>query len=136
MPLFTSPARVQYRQLAQHLHWQIARWVPHLCMLRSLQVSGGPLPVRLACPSRPAISGRTVPQRYFCNSKYLEIDMDVSKDAIASRAISIAKPVSKSLTVDMAFVLEGQHEDELPEVALGAARFYHLDISDTAVPML
>ena len=59
------------------------------------QVSGGPLPVRLACPSRPAISGRTVPQRYFCTPTYVEVDMDVSKDAIASRALSIAKPASK-----------------------------------------
>ncbi|KAL1529771.1 hypothetical protein AB1Y20_000706 [Prymnesium parvum] len=100
------------------------------------KVSGGPLPVRLACPSRPAISGRTVPQRYFCTSKYIEVDMDVSKDAIANRALAIAKPVSKVLTVDMAFVLEGREADELPEMALGAGRFYHLDISDAAVPLL
>ena len=36
----------------------------------------------------------------------------------------------------MAFVLEGQAADELPEIALGAARFYNLDISDSTVPLL
>ena len=62
--------------------------------------------------------------------------MDVSKDAIANRALAIAKPASKLLVVDMAFVLEGQEPDELPEIALGAARFYNLDVSDSAVPLL
>ena len=93
------------------------------------KLAKGPIALRLACPSRPAIpakGGRGVPQRYFSTPQYLEIDMDVSKEAIANRILGMAKPVSKVLVVDMAFVLEGQHLDELPEVVLGAARLYNL----------
>ncbi|EOD37613.1 hypothetical protein EMIHUDRAFT_225159 [Emiliania huxleyi CCMP1516] len=98
-----------------------------------------PLTLRLACPSRPAITakgGRGVPQRYFSTPEYVEVDMDISKEAIANRVLGLVRPVSKLIVADLAFVLEGQRQEELPEVVLGAARLYNLDLSEAAVPLL
>lgn len=51
------------------------------------KVSKGPLPVRLAVPSRPAISGRNVPHHYFTTPRYVEVDMDISQDPVAAPAL-------------------------------------------------
>ena len=64
-----------------------------------LQVAKGPLPVRLATPQRPAISGRSVPHRFYTSPEYVEVDMDVSKDPTAARALKLVKPASKLLVV-------------------------------------
>jgi hypothetical protein len=42
--------------------------------------------------------------------------------------------VTTSMTVDLAFLLEGQRPAELPEQLLGAVRFTHLDMA-AAVPL-
>lgn len=36
---------------------------------------------------------------------------------------------ASSITVDLAFCLQGNAEEELPEVLLGCCRFTHVDIS-------
>ena len=36
--------------------------------------------------------------------------------------------MSKSIVVDMSFLIEGRSEDELPEQILGTARFNRLDV--------
>ena len=99
------------------------------------KVAKGPLAVRLATPQRPALSGRSVPHRYYTSDKYVEVDMDVSKDPTAARALKIVKPASKLLVVDLGFILEGRQEDELPEMVFGAARLNNFDISDANVPL-
>lgn len=40
--------------------------------------------------------------------------------------------MTTALVVDLAFLLEGQQAQELPEVLIGAARFSNIDLSDTA----
>ena len=39
---------------------------------------------------------------------------------------------SKSLVVDLAFLLEGRDETTLPEVVMGTVRFFHLDLKAKA----
>uniref|UniRef100_A0A7S2N3F6 Protein ENHANCED DISEASE RESISTANCE 2 C-terminal domain-containing protein n=1 Tax=Haptolina brevifila TaxID=156173 RepID=A0A7S2N3F6_9EUKA len=99
--------------------------------------------LRLACPSKPAVAGRSLKQRYFsgtCSTtagpiSYFEVDMDTSDSAAANRAISIAKPISKSIVFDLAFVIEGREEAELPEVLVGCARCVQMNLSDSATKL-
>mmetsp|Transcript_24985 Transcript_24985/g.60358 ORF Transcript_24985/g.60358 Transcript_24985/m.60358 type:complete len:326 (-) Transcript_24985:333-1310(-) len=100
------------------------------------KLAKGPLPARLTTPQRPALSGRSVPHHYHVAPGYVEVDMDVSRDPTAARALKILKPVSKILVVDVGFILEGREDDELPEMVFGAARLLHLNISDAKVPLL
>ena len=95
----------------------------------------GPWVVRKAVPSRPAILGKTVPLYYSRGEGYFEVDIDTTNSVAASRAISVAKPAAKLLVVDMAYVIEGQQEDELPEIILGSGRLVHVSLADGDVPL-
>jgi hypothetical protein len=101
------------------------------------KISNGPLILKLACPSRPGITGRSgLRQQYHSGPLYFEVAMDTSTSAVANRAIAIAKPISKSIVVDLAFLIEGKEEHELPELLLGCGRISFIDLSDKAVPLL
>ena len=99
------------------------------------KISEGPRLLKMACPSRPAISGRAMRQRYTVADGYTEVDMDTSQSAAANRALAIAKPISRTLTVDLGFGLEGQGAHELPEVLLGCGRVIRLDLSTDVTPL-
>ncbi len=71
-----------------------------------------------------------------CPLPYVEVDMNVSTSTAALRALGVAKPICRSLVVDLAFLLEGSREDELPEVLLGCGRLVHVSLADGDVPPL
>lgn len=97
-------------------------------------VVDGPWLVRKAVGNKPAIVGRKLTQRYFVGENYLEVDLDVGSSAIARRVTGMAMGASKSLTVDMAWVIEGLSESELPERVLAGMRCHELDLA-RAVPL-
>lgn len=43
--------------------------------------------------------------------------------------VGLVLGATKGLTVDLAFLIESQHEAELPETILGTVRFRHVDLS-------
>ena len=49
--------------------------------------------------------------------------------AVAKHILSVVKPLSRSITVDLAFVIEGQEEGELPERLLCGVRLHRLNLS-------
>ena len=49
--------------------------------------------------------------------------MDVGSSNVAGGVLKIVKGYITALTIDMAFLLEAQASEELPEVILGALRF-------------
>jgi hypothetical protein len=65
---------------------------------------------------------------------YLEVDVDCNSTPAAGRIVSLVKSYCRSLVVDLAFVLEAQTADELPERVLGGVRMLHIDLSEQAVP--
>ena len=56
-----------------------------------------------------------------------EIDVDIGASMVANAIVHLAFASVTRLTVDLAFVLEGQSPDELPERILGTIRFANLD---------
>ena len=78
--------------------------------------------VKKAVGSRPAILGKAVKQRFSKGKGYFEVDVDCNSSPAAGRVISVVKSYAKSLVVDLAFLIEAQNADELPE---RAARFAH-----------
>lgn len=93
------------------------------------RISEGPFIVRKSVGSKPAILGKKLTQRYFKGENVLELDLDVGSSTIAHRLLQLSLGYSKLLTVDMAFVLEGQDEKELPEQVVGLIRAVHVDFS-------
>ena len=62
------------------------------------------------------------------------MDVDCNSSPAAGRIVSLVKSYASSLVVDLAFVIEAQTADELPEAVIGAARLLHIDLGERAVP--
>ncbi|CAA6657108.1 unnamed protein product [Spirodela intermedia] len=78
----------------------------------------GPWIVRAAVGEQAvSILGRATTCRYITGKNFIELDVDVGISMVG-RA---------TLTVDLAFLIEGQAESELPEEILGAVRFSELN---------
>ena len=60
---------------------------------------------------------------------YFELDVDVGSSSVARNVTGIAMSYAKSLIVDMGFCLQGNDDNELPEVLMGTVRIVHIDVS-------
>ncbi|KAK6914545.1 Protein ENHANCED DISEASE RESISTANCE 2, C-terminal [Dillenia turbinata] len=73
------------------------------------------------------IIGRAVSCKYHVSEFFMEVDIDIGSSMVASAIVHLAFGYIMALTVDLAFVIEGQTESELPERILGAVRFSELN---------
>ncbi|RHY31354.1 hypothetical protein DYB32_004919 [Aphanomyces invadans] len=92
------------------------------------RVVEGPWMIRKAVGSKPFILANALEVQWFRGKNYLEAVVDVSSDSIAKKVTSMCRMCVASLVVDMALVVEGQSEDELPEAILGCVRYDRLDM--------
>jgi len=79
--------------------------------------------------NKPAIIGKKIEMTTHVGEGYLEITIDISTSKIAARVVGMATSTAKSLVIDMAYVIEGRKEAELPERLLGGIRIHHIDMS-------
>jgi len=100
------------------------------------QVAEGPWLVKTGVGSRPSILGKALKQRFTRGEGYFEVDVDCNSSPSAGRIVSLVKSYARSLVVDLAFVLEAQTAEELPERALGCVRLLHVDLGEQHVPTL
>lgn len=60
-------------------------------------------------------------------AEYLEMDLDIVASSAARGILAIAQRYTKTLTLDLGFVIQGNSTDELPEQMLVAMRLHSLD---------
>ncbi|EFJ36357.1 hypothetical protein SELMODRAFT_404285 [Selaginella moellendorffii] len=80
------------------------------------------------------VLGRTLTCKYSTAPNFLEVDVDIGSSMVANAIVHLAIGYITSLTVDLAFLIESQHPDELPERILGAVRLGNLELQ-SAVPL-
>ncbi|KAJ7297217.1 hypothetical protein O6H91_Y072400 [Diphasiastrum complanatum] len=80
------------------------------------------------------ILGRALNCNYTVGQNFIEVDVDIGSSMVANAIVHLAIGYITSLTVDLAFLIEGQQENELPEKILGAVRFSDLQL-ESAVPL-
>ncbi|GAV89100.1 DUF1336 domain-containing protein [Cephalotus follicularis] len=73
------------------------------------------------------IIGRALSCKYCIAENFLEVDVDIGSSMVASAIVHLAFGYITTLTVDLAFLIEGQTESELPEQIIGAFRFSELN---------
>jgi hypothetical protein len=83
--------------------------------------------VRKAVGSKPAILGKKIKQTYIRTKRFMELIVDIASDTVAAKIVNLSIGYAKTLSVDMAFVLEGNDGSTLPEQVLGAVRLNKLD---------
>ncbi|XP_065868463.1 protein ENHANCED DISEASE RESISTANCE 2 [Euphorbia lathyris] len=90
----------------------------------------GPWIVRKAVGEQAVcVIGRSLTCNYCIAENYFELDVDIGSSVVASAIVHLAFGYITKLTVDIAFLIEGQTESELPEQILGAVRFSELDLA-------
>eukprot|EP00882_Tetradesmus_deserticola_P016640 GHRQ01017780.1.p1 GENE.GHRQ01017780.1~~GHRQ01017780.1.p1 ORF type:complete len:445 (+),score=238.81 GHRQ01017780.1:224-1558(+) len=75
----------------------------------------------------PVILGNKLKTMYYQTDRYVEACCDVTSSSAAAYITGMVRGATKSLVIDLGFVLEGQRAEELPEALLGAFRLNHLD---------
>ena len=89
----------------------------------------GPGFIKWAVGAKPTILGQKLTQRYFRGEDYVELDVDIASSAVASQVVGLCRGYARHLQVQMAIVLQGENEGELPEKLIGCVGIDHLDIN-------
>lgn len=92
--------------------------------------------VRQSVGSTPCLLGKAVDCNYIRGPKYLEIDVDIGSSTVANGVLGLVIGVITTLVVDMAFLVQANTTDELPERLIGAVRVSHIDLKSAIVPKL
>ncbi|CAN0901095.1 Protein ENHANCED DISEASE RESISTANCE 2-like [Linum grandiflorum] len=81
--------------------------------------------VKRAVGNKACILSKNVNCKYLRQDNFLEMDADVGSSAIGKKIIGLSFGCT-SFIADLAIVIEGQDETELPECLLGTVRLHHL----------
>ncbi|CAK9190399.1 unnamed protein product [Sphagnum jensenii] len=92
--------------------------------------------VRQSVGSTPCILGKAVDCTYHRGPKYLEVDIDIGSSTVANGVLGLVFGVITSLVVDMAFLVQGNSMDELPERLIGSVRVSHLELLSAISPSM
>ncbi|PPE01978.1 hypothetical protein GOBAR_DD00975 [Gossypium barbadense] len=92
--------------------------------------------VRQSVGSTPCLLGKAVDCNYIRGPKYLEVDIDIGSSTVANGVLGLVIGVITTLVVDMAFLVQANTTDELPERLIGAVRVSHIELSSAIVPKL
>ena len=95
-------------------------------------VSGGGWVAKKTVGNKPAIVGKVLKLSRFVGQGYIEVDIDLEVSMMAKHILSVCTPISQRLVIDVAFVLEGQQESELPERLLGGVRIHRINVETAA----
>ncbi|XP_062217221.1 protein ENHANCED DISEASE RESISTANCE 2-like isoform X2 [Phragmites australis] len=90
--------------------------------------------VRQSVGSTPCLLGKAVDCSYVRGPGYLEVDVDIGSSAVANGVLGLVFGVVTTLVVDMAFLIQANTYEELPEQVIGAARLAHVEPATAAVP--
>lgn len=91
-------------------------------------IVNGPWIVKTAVGEQAiCILGRAVACKYHQGDNFMEVDVDIGASMLANAVVHLAFGYVTTLTVDLAFLIESQVEEELPERILGAIRFANMD---------
>ena len=87
----------------------------------------GNLFIQMAVQDTPTLLGNKLTQTYYKTDHYFEIDIDVATSTIARNIVGMMKDASKHLVIDLGFVLQGEKEEELPEVLMCGCTILYID---------
>lgn len=84
--------------------------------------------VKRAVGTKACLLGKAVTCRYLRQENFLEIDVDIGSSSVARSIINLVLGHITNLVVDMAILIEGRDEAELPEYLLGTTRVSRVEL--------
>jgi len=92
-------------------------------------IVNGPKAFQQTVANRPAIIGNKLKATWYESENHMEVIVDVGTSMIATQVWKMMLPQSKHLAMDIAWVIEGLNETELPEVVLGCCHLSKPDLN-------
>jgi len=86
--------------------------------------------------NQPGLICEALDTKQYSGDGYVEVDIDVEGfksgpfAGLAKKIIDIVRPKVATLVIDLAFMLQGNEEAELPERIIGVSRLIRLDLAD------
>ncbi|KAI4339418.1 hypothetical protein MLD38_024365 [Melastoma candidum] len=94
-------------------------------------ISKGSWIVKQSVGKKACLVGQALETNYFRGKNYLELGIDVGSSTVARGVVSLVLGYLNNLVIEMAFVIQGNTPEELPECLIGTCRLNHLDVSKT-----
>ncbi|KAB2031573.1 hypothetical protein ES319_D05G313200v1 [Gossypium barbadense] len=98
-------------------------------------VSEGSWIAKQSVGKRGSLLGQTLEVHYFRGKNYMEVDVDVASSTVARSVCNLVIGYFSSMVLELAFVIEGNTREELPETLLGTSRLNRVDLSKALVAL-
>ncbi|KAI4334386.1 hypothetical protein L6164_019086 [Bauhinia variegata] len=92
-------------------------------------ISKGSWIVKQSVGKKACLIGQALEINYFQGKNYLELGVDIGSSTVARGVVSLVLGYLNNLVIEMAFLIQGNTPEELPEYLLGTCRLNHLDAS-------
>ncbi|WOL04269.1 protein ENHANCED DISEASE RESISTANCE 2 isoform X1 [Canna indica] len=92
-------------------------------------ISKGSWIVKQSVGKKACLIGQALNINYFRGSNYIELGVDIGSSTVARGVVSLVLGYLSNLVIEMAFLIQGNTREELPEFLLGTCRLNHLDAS-------
>ncbi|WCJ41008.1 hypothetical protein M5689_021900 [Euphorbia peplus] len=92
-------------------------------------ISKGSWIVKQSVGKKACLIGQALEINYFRGENYLELGVDIGSSTVARGVVSLVLGYLSNLVIEMAFLIQANTEEELPEYLLGTCRLNHLDAS-------
>ncbi|XP_049933334.1 protein ENHANCED DISEASE RESISTANCE 2 isoform X2 [Nymphaea colorata] len=92
-------------------------------------ISKGSWIVKQSVGKKACLLGQALEINYFHGENYLELGVDIGSSTVARGVVGLVLGYLNNLVIEMAFLIQGNTPDELPEFLLGTCRLNHLDIA-------
>ncbi|KAL9675083.1 hypothetical protein QQ045_003283 [Rhodiola kirilowii] len=92
-------------------------------------IAKGPWIVKQTVRNRACLVGQQLHINYFRGKNYIEIGLDIGSSTLARGAVSLVFGYLSNLVIEMAFLIQANTNEELPEYLIGTCRLNHLEPS-------
>ncbi|KAM7499126.1 hypothetical protein LguiA_023540 [Lonicera macranthoides] len=94
-------------------------------------ISKGSWIVKQSVGKKAGLVGQALEVNYFRGKNYLELCIDVGSSTVARGVVSLVLGYLNNLVIEMAFLIQANTQEELPEFLLGTCRLNHMNIAKT-----
>ncbi|XAR72119.1 hypothetical protein NMG60_11018640 [Bertholletia excelsa] len=99
-------------------------------------ISKGSWIVKQSVGKKACLVGQALEVHYYRGQNYLELEVDVGSSQVARGVCNLVLGYLNNLVIELAFLIQANTEEELPECLLGTCRLNHLDASKAVVVTL
>ncbi|XP_041990585.1 protein ENHANCED DISEASE RESISTANCE 2-like [Salvia splendens] len=96
-------------------------------------ISKGSWIVKQSVGKKACLVGQALEINYFRGKNYLELGVDIGSSTVARGVVSLVLGYLNNLVIEMAFLVQANTTDELPEYLIGTCRLNHLDVAKSVL---